>query len=401
MSKICVIGLGYIGLPTACLLSNNGHNVVGVDINKQVVDSVNKGVPPFTELLLEELLTAAVESGKLIACLEPVPSDVFLIAVPTPIRNRSADLRCLISAVESVVPHLEDGNMVIIESTIPPKTSEDIVLPLLNKSGKKDIGVVYCPERAIPGNTIYEMINNERIIGSLNAKTGQRANRIYCSFVKGVTHLTSIRTAETVKLVENTYRDVNIAIANEFAMISEDIGVDVWEVIELANKHPRVNILRPGAGVGGHCIAVDPWFLSNPSTQMINTAREVNDNMPTHVMGLVKKIIPIGSTITVFGLAYKPDVDDVRESPSLKFIEIAEGWGYKVKVYDPLVGKSLVEDAVRDSDCVVIMVNHACFKGIDYSRISKLMRNKNILDTQNCLYGKHLKEFNVITLGEG
>ena len=401
MEQICVIGLGYIGLPTACLLADNGHKVVGVDINKRVVDAVNKGIPPFAEASLNELLSKVVGSGKLTASMEPVFSDVFLIAVPTPVCNRSADLRCLISAIESIIPHLEDGNMVIVESTVPPRTSEDIVVPLLNKSGKKDIGVVYCPERAIPGNTLYEMVNNERIIGSLNKKTGERANRIYRSFVKGETHLTSIRTAETVKLVENTYRDVNIAIANEFAMISEDIGVDVWEVIELANKHPRVNILRPGAGVGGHCIAVDPWFLSNPSTRMINTTREVNGYMPTYVMGLIKKIIPTGSTITVFGLAYKPDVDDTRESPSLKFIEIAEGWGYKIKTYDPYIGGCSVEEAVKDSDCIAIMVNHSYFKTVSYPNISKLMRSKNILDTQNCLYGRYLKEFNVITLGVG
>jgi len=415
--KICILGLGYIGLPTAALFATHGHEVVGIDINKDIVERVSKGEAPFDEPGLSELLEKALKSKNLIAKTKVEEADVFIIAVPTPLDKemKMAELKYVRSAGEMIYPHLRKDNLVILESTVPPGTSEKLLVPILEKSELKvsnDFYLAHCPERAIPGNTIYEMIHNDRIIGGIDKKSTELAKSLYSCFVEGNFYLTNTITAEFVKLMENTFRDINIALANEFAQIAEESGVNVWEAIELANKHPRVNILKPGPGVGGHCIAIDPWFLTENSTRcrIISLAREINDGMPNHVLQIVKGMVkgvnnPI---ITVLGVAYKGGVDDTRETPALKFIKLAENEGYKVKVYDPRVKEFEyeileLEEAVKDSDCIVLITDHPEFKEFDPKEISVLMRNKNIVDTRNMLDVERWKEdgFKVKVLGSG
>lgn len=409
---ICVIGLGYIGLPTALLLSRD-YDVFGFDINPVIVEKINKKVIPFDEPEMEELLN----SSNIQASTHPQHSDIFLICVPTPFDKeiKMADLTFVIKALEAIVPILKEGNLVIIESTITPGTCEKIAVPIIEKSGFKigtDIYLVHCPERAIPGRTIHEMVNNDRIIGGINKESAKLAEQVYRSFVKGRLFLTTIRTAEFVKLMENTYRDVNIALANEFAILSEEMGINVWEAIRMANKHPRVNILSPGPGVGGHCIAVDPWFLTESSVNatLITTAREINDNMPSYVFSRVKRIIVKESlkkpTITIFGVAYKGDIGDVRETPALKFIRLCERENWEIKIFDPHVTifpYPLLDlnRATEGSDCIVILTDHSYFKNIDPAIL--LMRHKNIFDTRNIIE-KNLWQkagFNVTIIGSG
>jgi len=417
MEKICILGLGYIGLPTAALFANNNYKIVGVDINKNIVETVNKGIAPFDEPGLQELLQNAIDSKKLIAKTELEYADAFIIAVPTPLNkeNKMSELKYVKSAANMIYPYLKKDNLVILESTVPPGTSEKLLVPILEKSGLKvveDFYLAHCPERAIPGNTIYEMIHNDRIIGGIDAKSAELAKSLYSCFVKGNFYLTNIRTAEIVKLMENTFRDINIALANEFAQIAEECGVNIWEAIELANKHPRVNILKPGPGVGGHCIAIDPWFLTENSTRgrIISLSREINDGMPMHVLRITKRLLKDvhKPTITVFGVAYKGDVDDTRETPALKFVKLVEKEGYNIKIYDPHVKKFeyeilSLEDAVENSDCIVLITDHSEFKEIVPEDISGLMRTKNIVDTRNILDRNLWKKagFNIKIIGDG
>ena len=404
--KICILGLGYIGLPTACLFANAGYEVIGVDVNQEKIGKLNQEKLPFEEKGLEELFENALPNMRFKT--RPEAADVFLTAVSTPLDKEAkmADLRYVREATKSISNYIKVDSLVILESTVPPGTCERLILPML----KNKAHLVHCPERAIPGNTIHEMIFNNRIIGSNENESGERAKEIYSSFVKGNIYLTNLRTAEMVKIMENTFRDINIALANEFAQIAEESGVSIWEAIELANKHPRVNILKPGPGVGGHCIAIDPWFLVENSvrSRIVNLAREINESMPRHVLRLVKELgIGTHSTITVFGVAYKSDVDDTRETPALKFIKLAENEGYNVKVHDPLVkifeyAILGLEDAVEDSDCLVIITDHSKFKDIDPREISKLMRAKNVVDSRNILDKEIWKKagFNVRVLGD-
>ena len=410
--KICIIGLGYIGLPTALLLSKS-HDVFGCDINEGVVDKINNKIPPFTESGLEEML----KESNIKAFTHPVESDVFMICVPTPFDKevKMADLRHVRSAIEVIVPYLRRGNLIIIESTVTPGTCEKIVTPILEKSGlkvKQDIYLSHCPERAIPGKTFYEIVHNDRIVGGIDKKSADLAEELYKCFVKGNLYKTNIRTAEFVKLMENTFRDVNIALANEFATLSEEVGINVWEAIDLANKHPRVNILTPGPGVGGHCIAVDPWFLteSTVNARIINTAREINDGMPTYVLSKAKKIFKEQNikspTITIFGVAYKGNVDDTRETPALKLIKLCEKEGWNVKMYDPIVKEFeypllTLEEAVRDTDLIIIEADHSEFGSMDAKMISNFVRKRNIIDTRNIInYEDFLKEgFKIKILG--
>ena len=415
--KICVLGLGYIGLPTAALFATHGHEVVGIDINKNIVESLNKGITPFDEPGLPELLQKATKSKNLIAKTEVEEANVFLIAVPTPLDKemKMAELKYVRSAAEMIYPHLRKDNLVILESTVPPGTCDKLLIPLLEKSGLKvsnDFYLAHCPERAIPGNTIFEMVHNDRIVGGIDKKSTELAKSLYSCFVKGNFYLTNTITAEFVKLMENTFRDINIALANEFAQIAEESGVNVWEAIELANRHPRVNILKPGPGVGGHCIAIDPWFLTENSTRcrIVSLAREINDGMPNHILQIVKGMLKgvNNPAITVIGVAYKGGIDDTRETPALKFIKLAENEGYKVKVHDPHVKEFEyevlgLERAVKDSDCIVLITDHKVFEEIEPKEMSALMRNKNIVDTRNILDAEQWKEtgFSVKVLGHG
>lgn len=408
--KICVIGLGFIGLPTALLFASNGHKVVGIDLDKNKVDSLNNGELPFEEPGLSELHSKA--KANFIAKTDLEEADVFLIAVQTPLDNlKLADLSYVKSAAKSVSVKLKKCNIVVVESTVPPGTGEMLV-PILETSGLKqeDFHLAHCPERAIPGKTIEEMVNNDRIIGGLDDESREIAKKLYSSFSKGKLHLTNLKTAEFVKLMENTYRDVNIALANEFAKIAEENRVDVWEAIELANRHPRVDVMKPGPGVGGHCIAVDPHFLTSSSTRssLIMGSREINDSMPSYVLRLVKNLLKgeKNVTITIFGVAYKGNVDDTRESPATRFIKLAENDGFEVKVYDPHVKryeKELldIEDATAESSAIIIITDHDEFRKIDPKKLT--MKNKLVLDTRNIIEQKLWEDagFKVHLLGKG
>ncbi len=410
--KICVLGLGYIGLPTALLFATNGHEVVGIDINEKVVNILNDGKIPFDESGLYELLMKA--KGNFVAKTKVVDADVFLIAVPTPLDKhiKISDLTYVRVATEMIYPYLRRDNIVILESTVPPGTSEKLLIPILTKSGLniEEFNFAHCPERAIPGQTLYEMINNDRIIGGYNKKSAEIAKSIYSSFIKGNIYLTDTRTAEFVKLMENTYRDINIAIANELSHIAEECEVDIWSAIELANKHPRVKILKPGPGVGGHCIAIDPWFLTENSTKfkMISLAREINDNMPNHVLQTIRTMLKgiDEPSITIFGVAYKGNVDDTRETPATKLIKLAKNEGYKIRCYDPCAKDFEfdlfdLDSATFDSDCIVLVTDHMIFKNVDPSKLK--MRNKNLVDTRNILNHKEWEDsgFRIKILGNG
>jgi len=412
--KICVLGLGYIGLPTACLFASVDHEVVGIDINQEIIEKLNQGKLPFEEKGLEELFEKASQNMRFKAEVEE--SDVFIIAVPTPLDKemKMAELKHVRSATEMIYLHLRRGNLVILESTVPPGTSDKLLVPILKKSGLKmgDFSLAHCPERAMPGNTIYEMVHNDRIIGSIDKKSAELAESLYSSFVKGNLYLTDAMTSEFVKLMENTFRDINIALANEFAQITEECGVNVWDAIELANKHPRVNILKPGPGVGGHCIAIDPWFLTENTTRsrIVSLAREINEGMSNYVFQIVRRILNdlADPVITVLGAAYKEGVSDTRETPALKFIRLAENEGYKIKVHDPHVKDFWYEvlelkEAVRDSDCIILITDHPEFKEINPKEIYSTMRNKNVVDTRNMLDVERWEEagFKVKVLGAG
>ena len=413
--KICVLGLGYIGLPTACLFANANHEVIGIDINQKTIEKLNRKELPFEEKGLEHLFENALPNMRFKTEVEE--TDVFIIAVPTPLDKemKMAELKYVRSAAEMIYQHLRKDNLVILESTVPPGTCDKLLIPILEKSELKvsnDFYLAHCPERAIPGNTIYEMVYNDRIVGGIDEKSTELAKSLYSSFVKGNFYLTNTLTAEFVKLMENTFRDINIALANEFAQIAEECGVNVWEAIELANKHPRVKVLKPGPGVGGHCIAIDPWFLTENSTRcrIVSLAREINDGMPNHVLQILKRLVDgiKDPVITVFGVAYKGGVDDTRETPALKFIKLAENEGYKVKVHDPYVKNFEyevlgLEEAVKDSDCIVLTTDHPEFKEISPAKIFELMRSKNVVDTRNILDAERWKEdgFSVKVMGDG
>ncbi|MBT3712919.1 MAG: nucleotide sugar dehydrogenase, partial [Anaerolineae bacterium] len=318
--KLCVLGLGYIGLPTASTFATNGLEVVGVDVNEAVIATLKSGGLHIHEPGLRTLVSGAIQSGMLRVAAQPEPADAFIIAVPTPFYedDKRADMRAVTSAAEAITPHLQKGNLVILESTSPPRTTVDLLAPILEKSGLKagvDFHLAYSPERVLPGQILRELIENARVVGGITSESAQAGYDLYATFVRGNIIKTNSTTAEMVKLMENTTRDVNIAIANEFSRLADRFGVDVWEAISLANLHPRINILRPGPGVGGHCISVDPWFLVEAApdlTPFIRTAREVNDAQPQFVVDLVKRALGSleGKKIAALGLAYKPDVDD-------------------------------------------------------------------------------------------
>lgn len=392
--KICVLGLGYIGLPTALLLAKSGHEVIGVDKDPDVIDSLENDTPHFEEPGLQDLFDEVKNNFRPSEEIEE--SDVYLIAVPTPLEEsiKVSDMSYIEQAALDIKDYLRKDDLVIVESTIPPGTSENLIAPKLENDGLElgDFYLAHSPERAIPGDTINEMINNDRIIGGYDERSRELAKEMYSGFVEGEIYLTDLKTAELVKLMENTFRDVNIALANEFARIGKENGVDIWETIELANKHPRVDILKPGPGVGGHCISVDPWFLNETTTssKMVNLAREINDSMPNFVMKMVNEMIEgiRSPTITLFGVAYKGNVDDTRESPAYKIIKLAQNQGIDVKCYDPHVENFEyelypLEEAVKGSDCIVVVTDHDDFKDIDPKKIE--MDNKKVLDTRNIL----------------
>ncbi|MCX8065310.1 MAG: UDP-N-acetyl-D-mannosamine dehydrogenase [Candidatus Hydrogenedentes bacterium] len=418
MKKICVLGLGYIGLPTAGILASAGYEVVGVDISERVVETINKGKIHIEEPGLLTLIKAGVSSGQLTAQVEPTKADVFIIAVPTPItEEKKADMRYVISAGESIVPYIEKGNLIILESTSPPGTCKKLLKPILERSGLKvgkSIYLAHCPERVLPGKILHELIHNDRIIGGITPKCAELAKRIYSSFVEGKIFLTDATTAEMVKLIENTYRDVNIALANETAILCEKLGINFWEVAKLANHHPRVHLHSAGPGVGGHCISVDPWFLveSFPTdTKIIKTARERNDSMPRYVVKKIEAMVKgiQAPKVALLGLAYKANVDDIRESPALHVYSLLQFKDYTISVHDPHIKHhppmplDTLESALKNADCMVILTAHDEFKNIEPKQASKLMKTKLVLDTHNIIdVKKWVSEgFKVNILGVG
>lgn len=399
-SKICVLGLGYIGLPTAGTFATCGMKVVGVDVNPKVVDTLQNGDLHIQEPGLRTIVQAAFQSGNLSIQPEPAEADAFIIAVPTPIHeDKTADLSCVTSAAESICPVLRKGNLVVLESTSPPRTTQDIVRPILERSGMKagrDFLLAYSPERVLPGQILRELIENARVIGGIDRASAEAGRDLYAMFVRGEIVLTDATTAETVKLMENTYRDVNIALANEMLRLAQHSGVDVWEAIAIANRHPRVGILRPGPGVGGHCISVDPWFLveSYPeNTPLIRTAREVNDSQPEFVVAYLEKMAGdlSGWKIAVLGLTYKADVDDIRESPSLEIVRLLDRRGAKVSAYDPLAGavslpgerSRTVEEAADKADALLLLVAHKELRELAPENLRKLMKKALAVDCQH------------------
>lgn len=395
---INIIGLGYIGLPTALMFAKSGVEVVGTDLNEKLIDSLSKGKLTFEEEGLEELFKDAMEKGIKFAT-DYQKTDTYIIAVPTPYINSSKKLdpKYVISAVNTVLDVCEKGATIIIESTLSPGSIDKYIRPEIEKKDKtigEDVHLVHAPERIIPGNMIYELEHNSRTIGADDPATGNRVKDLYSSFCKAEIVVTDIRSAEMSKVVENTYRDVNIAFANELAKICRADNMDVYEIIRIANKHPRVNILQPGPGVGGHCISVDPWFLVGDYpdlTNLILTARKINDSMPTHVLGRIRDIMREHNIVDInkvgiYGLTYKENVDDTRESPTLQLLRrMDEHLAFGVKVYDPYVKERIVdhqfmnfEDFLNEIEILVIMVAHDHIK-----ENLELIKDKYILDTKN------------------
>lgn len=412
ISAVSVIGLGYIGLPTAAMFASRKIKVIGVDINQHAVETINRGEIHIVEPELDMVVSAAVKEGYLRATSQPEPADAFLIAVPTPFKgDHEPDLSYVRAAAEAIAPVLQKGNIVILESTSPVGTTEkmlqwmaaarpDLRFPLEDRVDQDiDIHIAYCPERVLPGHVIRELVENDRIIGGLTTDCAKRAADVYRVFVEGELLFTNARTAEMTKLTENAFRDVNIAFANELSLISEKLDINVWELIKLANRHPRVNILQPGCGVGGHCIAVDPWFIVNKTpqeAQLIRTAREVNDHKPDWVLDKVNEAVAAFAatgreeasiTVALFGLAFKPNIDDLRESPAL---QIAKKFAAQTRATLLLVEPNIeilpatiatqklvsVDDAISQADVVVLLVNHREFFDIK----SKLNAETRVVD---------------------
>jgi len=414
VNTVCVVGLGYIGLPTAATLASRGVDVIGVDVNPRVVDAVNAGQPYFAEPDLDMLLRAATTLGKLRATSRPETADAFVIAVPTPFNDdRSPNLAFIDNAADAIAPVLESGNVVILESTSPVGATArlaarlaclrpDLRFPPERHAEPIDVHVAHCPERVLPGRMVRELIENDRIIGGMTEACAEHAEAVYRLFLRGTPLRTDAATAELVKLVENAYRDVNIAFANELSLVCDQLGLNVWRVIELANRHPRVSILQPGAGVGGHCIAVDPWFIVSSAperTRLIRTAREVNDDKPRFIVSQIRERAerlkhPV---VACLGLTYKPDVDDLRESPALEIaVQLAEDNEGRLLIAEPnlrelpaalaeLPNVSLCDtmQAVREADIVAILVAHSPFRKIPQDELLRRM----VIDATGLTHG--------------
>lgn len=404
-NSLCVVGLGYIGLPTAAVFAKSGLQVTGVDISQKAVDTINSGKAHIVEVDLDGLLQGVVANGSLKAQTVPVEADAFIIAVPTPFKgDHEADLSYVEAATKAIAPYVRPGNLVVLESTVPPGATDKMVAwleqarPDLKQAGGAGVAyyAAHCPERVLPGRVLIELVQNDRIIGGITTECAEKARKLYELFVNGQCYLTNARTAEMTKLSENAFRDVNIAFANELSIISDKLDIDVWQLIELANKHPRVNILQPGPGVGGHCIAVDPWFIVDAvpdEARLIRTAREVNDSKPGLV---VEKVVRAASrfktpTVACLGLAFKPDIDDLRSSPAMEITNrLATELGGAILAVEPNIdtlpevlasqGVELVDlnEAVQRADIVVLLVDHRSFKRFPRGKLAE----KIVIDTR-------------------
>jgi UDP-N-acetyl-D-mannosaminuronic acid dehydrogenase len=406
-AKVTVLGLGYIGLPTAAVIASGDAAVFGVDVKEEVLHGVSTGSIHIYEPDLEGLVQKVVADGSLRVAARPQPSDVFIIAVPTPIDdNKRPVLTSVFSAARSIAPVLERGNLVILESTSPVGTTEAVCSLLSNlrpdltfppqATLAADVNIAYCPERVLPGRIIAEIVQNDRCIGGVSALCALRAQRFYKSFVRGACIITTARTAELVKLTENAFRDANIAFANELSMICDRLDINVWDVIDLANRHPRVNILRPGPGVGGHCIAVDPWFIVHSAPDLANlirTARTTNDGMIAYTIAAAMAVIDAHprADVACLGLSFKANVDDLRGSPALQVAKtLAEGYGRRIKIVEPYI-RELPDDVARTgarfvslkhalASCAVaiVLVDHEEFRSVPLGE----RRHLAVLDTR-------------------
>ncbi len=409
--QVAVIGLGYIGLPTAALLASYGWYVCGVDVSEKVVATVNAGGVHIEERDLDTLVRDAITAQTLVASTEVPTASFYMIAVPTPLGpDNTPDISYVEAAARAIAPKILPGACVIIESTSPVGTTErvaaiiaearpDLAVPRDGFTGAADIALAYCPERVLPGRIVSELVHNDRVIGGVTPACAERASALYSSFVKGDCLTTTARVAETVKLVENSFRDVNIAFANELSMIADVIGVDVWDVIRLANRHPRVNILQPGPGVGGHCIAIDPWFLvagAPAAARLVRTAREVNDYKAVHTETRIRALLDSapGGKVALLGLAFKPDIDDFRESPALEIAQSLSGThGERILVVEPFIeslpgalagsGAALVtlDAALQQAEIVVVLVDHTAFRHLT----PQDLKGKLVFDTRGML----------------
>ena len=418
--NVVVMGLGYIGLPTAAVIARTGASVRGVDVTQSVVDTVNEGRIHIEEVDLDGLVSGVVARGLLTASTEVAPADVFVIAVPTPFADdHQPDIAYVLAAARSIAPVLKAGDTVILESTSPVGTTERVrdllaeVRPDLRMPGRAgeqtdpahqsdtlagpaDVAIAYCPERVLPGRILVELIDNDRVIGGITPRCARKALGFYRRFVRGACITTNARAAEMTKLTENAFRDVNIAFANELSLVADRLGVDAWEVIRLANRHPRVNILQPGPGVGGHCIAVDPWFLvaaAPEETPLIRTARLVNDGKTDHVIAAASRLIEAhaGAPVACLGLAFKANIDDFRESPALKVAAaLAERFGTRIRIVEPYAktlpkpfadtGATLIDldDALGACPVMIVLVDHDLFRSVPLEE----RRGKSVLDTR-------------------
>lgn len=400
MKKLCVIGLGYIGLPTAAVFANNNWNVHGVDVNPKAITAINNGTIHIEEVGLEKLVKQAVEKDKLKASNVAVPADCYIVAVPTPINSdNTANLQYVKEACQSILPVIQKGNTVIVESTIPPRTMDDVITPIFKEAGwdiGNDIYLAHCPERVLPGRIVIEVIENDRIVGGVNEASTEAASKVYGTFVTGKILKTTALSAEMSKLMENTYRDVNIALANELVKISEKLGIDALEVINLANHHPRVNLHLPGPGVGGHCLAIDPYFIIEKApheSQLIANARTINKSMPNFVIEQLDKIISNKeSKVAILGLTYKGNIDDVRESPAMEIVEELIKQQYAITVHDPHINQDQVKfklssfsEAILDAECILVLTDHNEFKQLNEEEILEKMKKPLVFDTRNCV----------------
>lgn len=411
--KICVIGLGYIGLPTSAMFAQSGCEVVGVDISQKVVDTLNQGRIHIEEPGLEEVIKNQVEVGNFRASMTPEKADAFIIAVPTPNLDdeyRSCDLTYVIQGIEKIVPYLEKENTVIVESTIAPKSMDDFIKPILEKKGfeiGKDLYLAHCPERVLPGQILYELRYNNRIVGGITEECTEHAAEVYSTFVEGEIIKTEAKTAELSKCMENTFRDVNIALANELAKICDELDINCLDVIQMANKHPRVNLHSPGPGVGGHCLAIDPYFICAKApdvAKIIRLARETNRGMPQFVTQKVKMLLKgiEAPKVAAFGMAYKGNVDDIRESPSVEIINLMKMDGIEVSIYDPHVDRPEcmeLDAVVKDADLIVILTDHNEYKSMDHKHIAKLMRFPRLFDTRNIISRQEDSDLEIINYG--
>ena len=414
--NVAVLGLGYIGLPTAAMLACAGHRVTGVDVNRRLLEDIRTGCTHIADGDVRALTASAIASGNFtVSPSLPQTAEAYIICVPTPTTAHKPDLHYVHDAAGAVAREAREGSLIVLESTVPPGTIENVVVREIELAGKNPdhFAIAHCPERVIPGDIVRELRGNARVIGGRHPADAEKAAALYASFCLGEICTTDCVTAELVKIVENTFRDVNLAFANELALFAEALDVDVWEIIRIANKHPRVNVLRPGPGVGGHCIPVDPTFLSDTNpfvTELIQAARRVNERMPHVVTRIIEEMLGparTGTRIALLGAAYKADVDDTRESPAEAIARLLIERRHEVAVYDPLarafaypLSRSL-DEAVKGADALVLVTDHKAFNEIQPQRLAPLVRRRIIVDTRNALNREawHAAGFEVRRLG--